>query len=60
MNKRIITAALTGNWGDKSTNPAIPMTPEEIAAAAFDAYLAGAAIVHLHMRDEEGRPTMGA
>jgi len=60
MNKRIITAALTGNWGDKSTNPAIPMTPEEIAAAAFDAYLAGAAIVHLHMRDEEGRPTMRA
>ena len=31
MDKRIISAALTGNWGDKSKNPALPMTPKEIA-----------------------------
>ena len=34
MEKKIITAALTGNWGDKSTNPALPMNPKEIAEAA--------------------------
>ena len=58
MEKRIITAALTGNWGDKSKNPAIPMNPEEMADAAVECWKEGAAIVHLHMRDEEGRPTM--
>lgn len=57
-DKRIISAALTGNWGDKSTNPAIPMTPEEMAEDAYQCWKAGAAVVHLHMRDEEGRPTM--
>lgn len=57
-DKRIISAALTGNWGKKSDNPAIPMTPEEIADAAVAAYEAGAAAVHLHMRDEQMRPTM--
>ncbi|MBQ6662714.1 MAG: 3-keto-5-aminohexanoate cleavage protein [Firmicutes bacterium] len=58
MDKRIISVALTGNWGDKSKNPALPMTPEEIAASAYDAYNAGASIAHIHMRDEEGKPTM--
>lgn len=57
---RIISAALTGNWGDKNTNPALPMTPKEIAESAYEAYQAGAAVVHLHMRDEEGFPTMRA
>lgn len=58
MDKRIISAALTGNWGKKSNNPAIPMTPEEIAASAVEAYEAGAAIVHIHMRNEQMLPTM--
>ena len=58
MDKRIISAALTGNWGDKSKNPALPMTPAEIADSAEEAWKAGAAVVHLHMRDEEGKPTM--
>lgn len=57
---RIISAALTGNWGDKTKNPAIPMTPEEIAQDAYECYKAGASVVHLHMRDEEGHPTMRA
>lgn len=57
-DKRIISAALTGNWGNKSNNPAIPLTPKEIAESAYECYQAGAAIVHLHMRDEEGHPTM--
>ena len=58
MDKRIISAALTGNWGDKSKNPVLPMTPAEIADSAVEAWQAGAAVVHLHMRDEEGKPTM--
>jgi len=53
----IINAALTGNVPMKSDNPAVPITPEEIAADARRCYEAGAAIVHLHVRDEEGRPT---
>ena len=57
---RIISAALTGNWGNKENNPAIPMTPEEMAVSAYDAYKAGAAVVHLHMRDEQGRATTRA
>lgn len=56
--KRIISAALTGNWGTKEINPNIPMSPEEIAQAAYEAWQAGASIVHLHMRDELLRPTM--
>ncbi len=58
MDKRIISVALTGNWGDQSKNPAIPMTPEEMARSAYESYLAGAAVAHIHMRDEAGRPTM--
>ena len=53
-DKRIISVAITGNWGDKSTNPAIPMTPEEMARDAYACWQAGAAIVHIHMRDEAG------
>jgi uncharacterized protein (DUF849 family) len=58
--KTIICAALTGNWGTKEHNPAIPMTPADIAASAYECYKAGAAVVHLHMRDAQMRPTMDA
>jgi len=53
----IINAALTGNIPSKSDNPAVPITAEEIATDARRCYEAGASIVHLHVRDEEGRPT---
>lgn len=56
MAKTIITAALTG-----AVTPAgykIPETPEQIAQAAYEAWQHGAAIVHLHMRDEEGLGVM--
>jgi uncharacterized protein (DUF849 family) len=56
--KKIISAALTGSWGHHAQNPHIPMTPSEIAADAFRCYKAGAAIVHLHMRDENHAPKM--
>lgn len=58
MNDNIvITAALTGPIASKSDNPALPTSPEEIANAATRAYHAGAAVVHIHLRDAQQRPT---
>jgi uncharacterized protein (DUF849 family) len=57
--KTIITAALTGATGSKKINPAIPITPEEIAQDAYECYQAGAAMVHLHMKKDDGEsPSM--
>lgn len=50
----IITAALTGSRISKQQTPAIPITPEEIAAEGVAAWRAGAAVVHVHVRDAEG------
>lgn len=55
--KVIITAALTGGVQGKKANPNIPEQPAEIIQAAYDCYNAGAAVVHLHARDKEGKPT---
>src|SRR5271156_4541100 len=56
-NKVIITCAVTGAIHTPSMSPYLPVTPDEIAAAAIEAAEAGAAIVHLHARDPEtGRP----
>jgi 3-keto-5-aminohexanoate cleavage enzyme len=57
MARVIVTAALTGPIATKQDNPNLPTTPEEIAASARDAWEKGAAIVHVHLRDEQGRPT---
>ena len=57
MSSAVITAALTGPIATKSDNPNLPTTPEEIAAAASGAYASGAAVVHVHVRDEKGAPT---
>ena len=54
MDKIIITAALTGGIHTKEVNPALPEQPNEIIQDALDCYNAGAAIVHLHARDEHG------
>jgi 3-keto-5-aminohexanoate cleavage enzyme len=53
----IISAALTGSWPTKDQNPALPVTEEEIAQSALDSWRAGAAIVHLHVRDDAGKVT---
>ncbi len=55
--KVIITVAQTGAFHGKDANPNIPITPDEIAQSAYDCYNAGAAIVHIHARDKEGRST---
>ncbi|MDT4944754.1 MAG: 3-keto-5-aminohexanoate cleavage enzyme [Pseudonocardiales bacterium] len=57
MNPAVLTTALTGPLATKADNAALPTTPEEIAAAAKDAYDAGAAVVHVHLRDADQRPT---
>jgi 3-keto-5-aminohexanoate cleavage enzyme len=57
-DKVIISAALTGALTPKSLNANIPITPEEIAEDAYRCWQAGAAIVHLHMRDDKGLGTM--
>ncbi|MDA8243150.1 MAG: 3-keto-5-aminohexanoate cleavage protein [Elusimicrobia bacterium] len=56
-NKMIITCALTGAETTREHQPALPVTPEELAAAADEACRAGAAIVHLHVRNDDGSPT---
>jgi len=57
LEKLIITAALTGAEVTREQQPNLPLTPDEIAEAAYEAYKAGASIVHVHARDEEGNPT---
>lgn len=56
MAKTIITAALTGAITPHGYD--VPETPEEIAATAYECWKAGAAIVHLHMRDDQGAGVM--
>ena len=53
----IITVAPTGPIATKADNPHLPTTPEEIADAVLGAYRAGAAVAHIHLRDESQRPT---
>ncbi|MEA4813376.1 MAG: 3-keto-5-aminohexanoate cleavage protein [Oscillospiraceae bacterium] len=57
-NKRIITVAPTGAWPKKENNPSVPMTPEEISEDVYKCWKAGAAMAHMHMRDENGNGTM--
>lgn len=49
----VITCALTGAFGTRARNPALPVTPAEIAASALEAARAGAAVVHIHVRDPQ-------
>jgi len=55
--KVILSCALTGAVTTKKHCPAIPYTPVEIAEEARRAYEAGAAIVHIHARNDDGSPT---
>ena len=56
-NKLIISAAISGAEVTKEHNPAVPYTIEEVAEQAYSAYKAGAAIIHLHVREDDGTPT---
>jgi 3-keto-5-aminohexanoate cleavage enzyme len=56
-NKVIICAALAGPATMKSQNPAVPYTPDEFAEEAARCFQEGAAMVHVHARDDSGMPT---
>jgi uncharacterized protein (DUF849 family) len=53
----VITVAPTGPIASKADNPALPTQPDEIAEAVHQAYLAGASVAHIHLRDSNDRPT---
>ena len=55
--KVIITCAVTGADDTVAKNPAVPVTPEQIATSSIDAAKAGAAAVHIHVREPKtGKP----
>lgn len=58
MEKLIITVAPTGTGTTREDTPYLPLTPKEIADEVHLAYKAGAAIAHMHVRDEDGKPSM--
>jgi len=59
QRKVMISCAVTGSADTPGRNPAVPVTPAQIAQSALDAAKAGAAIVHIHVRNPETtRPSM--
>ena len=57
MNPVIITCAITGAETTRERQPNLPITPREQAKAAAEAVKAGAAIIHLHVREDDGKPS---
>lgn len=58
MNKLIITCAITGSLPKKKDNPAVPITSQEQIQSWAECYLAGASILHLHVRDNNENPCL--
>jgi uncharacterized protein (DUF849 family) len=56
--KTILTVAVTGNQTTLQQHPGLPCTPLQIATACIESAKAGAAITHIHVRYEDGRPSM--
>ena len=57
-DKLIITVATTGSITSRDNHPDIPLHPKEIAQAVYECYQAGAAMAHVHVRDDQGGPSM--
>ena len=57
MSKIFISCAVTGSGDTAGKHPDLPKTPEQIATAAIEAAKAGAAIAHIHVREEDGTPS---
>jgi uncharacterized protein (DUF849 family) len=53
MNKRIVTAALTGAIHTPSMSPYLPVTPEQLIEEAVRVFEAGGAVAHVHVRDPQ-------
>ncbi len=59
MTKTILTCAVTGNLTKPEMTPYLPITPQQIADSCLGAADAGAAVVHIHVRDPlTGKPSM--
>jgi len=54
----LITVAPTGAEADKSRHPALPVTLDELVDTARECEAAGASVIHVHIRDDEARPTL--
>lgn len=57
-NKRIITVATTGAWPTKDNTPNVPLEPHEIAEEVYNCWKEGAAVAHIHVRNDEGKAAM--
>ena len=58
MNNNVfISCAVTGSGDTAKKHPDLPKTPEQIAKSAIEAAKAGAAIAHVHVREEDGTPS---
>lgn len=57
-NKRIITVATTGAWPTKENTPNVPIEPAEIAGEIYNCWEEGAAVAHIHCRNDEGKAAM--
>jgi 3-keto-5-aminohexanoate cleavage enzyme len=60
MQPVIITSAIVGAEVTKAQQPFLPVTPEEIIESAVACYEAGAAIIHIHVRDAQGNASQDA
>jgi uncharacterized protein (DUF849 family) len=58
MTGTLITVAPTGAESSKADVPALPVTPEELVATAKECEALGASVIHVHIRDDEARPTL--
>jgi len=56
-NPVVLTVAITGADVFRENNPNIPYTTEEIAESSIEASAAGATVVHLHVREDDGTPS---
>ena len=57
-DKRIITVAVTGAWPTRKDNSNLPVTPQEIADDVYSCWQAGAAVAHIHVREDDGTPSI--
>src|SRR5437660_8827773 len=60
MQPVMITAAMVGAEVTRDQQPNLPTSPQEIISAAVECYEAGAAIIHIHVRDAQGNATQDA
>jgi uncharacterized protein (DUF849 family) len=58
MVKTLITVAPTGAEADKAAVPALPVTLHELVSTAKECEAGGAAVIHVHIRDDKARPTL--